>query len=536
MNKIVSQFPNQITLQFPENLEKNYCPLIVVLLGHIDHGKTSLLEAISEKKFIEKEAGEITQQIRTVQIEKDKKKITFIDTPGHEAFLELRKRGVQITDIALLIIAADEGIKSQTFEVINSIQEAKIPFIVVITKVDKKEANVQKIKQQLAEKNILIEEFGGKVICQEVSSKDKRGIDQLLEMIFLLFEMEGLKKNLDGKTEGVVIESWINPKKGVVTNLLVQKGILKEGDIFVCGSIFGKIKALENFEGKRLKKVLARTPVKALGFNAIVKGGEIFQIEENFLNAKKKTEIFTQLLPNKKEKKEISFQKTKEKELQIVIKVDREGSIEAMLDSLKKIEEKIRSASWQTKLRLKILKIEVGNITEEDIFLAKNGSKIVFGFNVKIDKKTEELAKIEGVKIKNQGIIYKLIDEIKESFSEMLEPEIIEEILGKIKILVVFKTISRSENEKEMVVGGKIIDGKIEKGAILKIYRKEKNIGLSIGQAEEAKLLQLQIERQDVQEAGRGSEVGMKVLASIKIEVDDMIEVVKRTEKKRELF
>lgn len=493
-----------------KNLEikKKIRPPVVVLLGHIDHGKTSLLEAVSGKKFLEKEIGGITQRIRALQIEKNGKKITFIDTPGHEAFLELRKKGVKVADIALLVIAADEGIKPQTIEAIDFIQENKSCLVVVITKIDKKEANIQKIKQQLAEKNILVEDFGGKIVCQEVSSKEKRGIDHLFEIILLLAEMENLEEDLKGKAEGIVIESWLDSKRGIVSNILVKKGILKEEEYFSCGQAFGKIKLLEDFEGKRLKEAFPSAPVRVLGFNKIVRGGEIFQVEENLSQAKNRAENFSKQIPQPD--KEIGFPKEfEEKILKIIIKADQQGTLEAVQNSLEKIDKE----------KIKILEKGVGDIFEKDIFLAKSSGALIFGFNVKINKEIKELAKREGIRIEIYHLIYELIDEIKKILSEMIEPEIIEESLGKIKVVVIFRTISR-EKEKEMIIGGKIVQGKIEKGIDLKIFRDEKEIG-------QAKLLQLQIEKRNIQEAKKGAEIGMRILTETKIEVGDIIEGIK---------
>lgn len=476
-------------------------PPVVVVLGHVDHGKSSILEAIKDLKITSKESGGITQHIGAYQIEHEGKKITFIDTPGHEAFSAMRSRGTKIADIAILVIAAEESIKPQTKEVIKNIKEAGIPFVVALNKIDKPTADPEKVKRELIGQDVLVESVGGKIPSVNVSASTKQGIKELLEMIILLADMEELKGDISKTASGAVIESYMDAQRGPVTTLILEDGTLKEGDIIGTKSAVGKVKSLEDFQGNPFKKALPSDPVMVLGFEQVPKTGEEFKIFENIESARKGLE--------KTSKKETSFAKALTTEtdkgfLNLIIKADVLGSLEAIENVFKNIP--------QGKAVLKILKADIGEINESDIKLAKTSESIILGFRVKTNQTAQKLALREKVKIMTFDIIYELAQTARELLEKRVAPQIIRKKIGKVRILAIFK-----KEQSRQIVGGKVMDGEIKKGVMADVYRNEEKVG-------QGKILKVQKEKEEVDAVGKGRECGLLFSGDIELQEDDILE------------
>lgn len=463
-------------------MEKVKRPPIVVILGHVDHGKSSILESIKDLKITEKEAGGITQHIGAYEIEHEGKKITFIDTPGHEAFSAMRSRGAKIADIAILVVAADEGVKEQTKEAISHIKDYNLPFIVAANKIDKPTADPEKVKRELSKVGVLVEEMGGDVPFVKVSAKTKKGITDLLELILLMAEMINLETSLEGKVEGEIIEAFLDSKKGPLATLIPKKGILKIGDIIGTPSAFGKVRSLENFQGEKIEKALPSCPVLVLGFENVPLIGERFEVFETLEEAKNNIKI--------EERKEEIIERKEGKPINLILKGDVLGSLEAIEFSLKEIP--------QEKAFFKILKSEVGEVKENDVILAQETKSFIFAFRVKIPKRVKELAIEKKVKIIEFNIIYELIEKAREII-EKTERVFKEEEIGKLKVLAVF----REEEERE-IIGGKVIEGEIKKGSNFKVLREEEEIGRGI-------ILNLQRNKKDVEKVEKGQECGLLI-------------------------
>jgi len=493
-----------------EDKKINTRPPVVVFLGHIDHGKSSLLQSIKELgiKITEKEVGGITQHIGAYQIEKDGKKITFIDTPGHEAFSQMRSRGAKVADIAILVIAADEGVKTQTKEAISHIKKAGTPMIVAINKMDKIGADPEKVKRELKKEGVLVESLGGKVPSVETSAKTGKGINDLLEMILLVAEMEGLKADFSKPAEGVIIESYLDSKRGPTATLIPEEGILKIGNILATSSTFGKVKNLENFRGEKITEASPSQPAIVIGFKDVPKVGEKFKVVSNLEEAKK-------YLRKKEERIEVLEITPEKKVLNLILKTDVLGSIEP-------IEEVLKSLP-QDKVLLRILKSEVGDINENDIKLAKAGNALILGFRVKISPTARILAQREKITIMNFDIIYDLVEGIRKFLEKFLGAEIVRTDLGKVKVLVEFW----SEKNRQ-IVGGRIIEGIVEKGSLIEILREGEIVG-------QGKMVSLQKNKRDIERAKRGEEIGILYEGENKIKKGDTLIIFKKEKKKIEI-
>lgn len=473
-------------------------PPVVVVLGHVDHGKSSLLEAIKDFEITSKESGGITQHVGAYEIEENGKKITFLDTPGHEAFSAIRSRGAKAADIAILVVAADEGVKEQTEEAISHIKKAKIPIIVAINKMDKPGADSKKVQRELADEEILLESIGGKVPSIAVSAKTKKGILELLEMILLVAEMENLTADISKPAEGVIVESYVDANRGPVATLIPQNGVLNEGDIIGTSSVVGKIKTLENFQGNPVEKALPSMPVIALGFEDCPKIGDKFRIFKNIDEAKKEFKE-----PQKITESAITDQN--KKTLNIILKADVFGSLEAIIEILKALPK--------DKVDLRILKAEVGEINEADIKTSETANALILGFRVKVSARAKNLAIREKIRIMNFDIIYELSQRVKEISEKMIEPEVVINNLGKGKVIAIFL------NEKNrQIVGVKVTEGVIKKGALLNIFRDDEKVG-------EGRIINLKREDRDIDEGLKGSECGVLYEGNIKIEEKDILEV-----------
>jgi translation initiation factor IF-2 len=477
---------------------------------------TSILDFVRKTKIAEKETGGITQHIGAYQIEHQGKKITFIDTPGHEAFSAMRSRGARVADIAVLVVAAEEGVKPQTKEAIKHIKKTGVPTIVALNKIDKKEAQPERVKKQLAENGIVVESLGGDVPSVNVSAKTGQGIGELLEMINLVAEMEAFESKPDQPATGVVIESRQDSKRGATATLLVKEGTLKNKDIIGTDSSFGKIKTMEDFRSQPIKKATPSTPTIVTGLNQVPQVGEKFYVFKSIEEAQERVE-------KKTAKRDIAGGDSREvfvfepgkKVLNIILKADVFGSLEAIKESLKSIPSE--------EAALRILKSEVGDITESDIKLAESAQAKIIGFRIKVDSQIERLAQQRKIKILTFDIIYELIQGVRDLLAKLLEPEIVRNVLGQLKILAVFKT----EKDRQ-IVGGKVIQGLVKKGALIDVLRDNKKIG-------QGAIVQLQRDKKDVDEVSKGQEAGLLVKGVTSIEKGDILEIYQEEKRKKEL-
>jgi len=442
-----------------ENIKR---PAVVVVLGHIDHGKTSLLMAIKDFKILSKESGGITQHVGAYQIEHNNQKITFIDTPGHESFSAIRSRGSKIADIAILVIDAAEGVKKQTKEAISHIKKANLSTIVAFNKIDKPEANPERVKQQLMEDDIIVESFGGQVPSVNISAKTGKGITDLLDLILLVAEMEELECDLDSSASGTIIEAYQNPRRGPTCTAIMEKGILKPGDFIATESAFGKVKNLENFLGKQIDKAFPSDPIVIVGFESMPIVGENFKVFQNMDQA------VAYVKPKKENISRLSFEnqetENNKKYLNLVIKADAFGSLEA-------IEEVIKTLPQET-VGIKIVRAEMGNVNESDIKLAKSAKGAVIAFRVKTDKIAEIAIQKEQIRVYDFEIIYTMAQKIRELMERKLIKEKERTDLGKMEITVIFRT-----EKNRQIIGGLVTEGEVVKGSLLEIMRSGEKIG-----------------------------------------------------------
>ncbi|HCP08528.1 MAG TPA: translation initiation factor IF-2 [Candidatus Moranbacteria bacterium] len=487
-------------------------PPVVTILGHVDHGKTTLLDTIRKANVAAKESGGITQHISAYQVKRKGKLITFVDTPGHEAFSAMRERGVSIADIAILVVAADDGVRPQTKEVIEYLLAKKIPTIVAINKVDKPEANIQRVKQELAENNILLEEWGGQVLSSEVSAKQNIGIDGLLENILLVAEVEDFRSDYKRDALGVVLESHLDPQKGPVATILVKTGMLKEGQDIIAGATHGRVRRIEDFTGKRMTTAGPSTPISIIGLNAAPNSNDILQvITEKSLSRSRFDELKglskTQTgslggdLSAQKIYKTIADEKIKK--LNVILKADVQGSLEAIHQILGEIKS--------DEVAINYIATGVGNTTESEVRLAQSTHAVIFGFNVETTPVAKRLAENSKVEIKNYKIIYELVEDIKTRLIEMLPMETERTELGKMKVLAIFKT-----GKKDMIIGGKVTDGKIVHGSLIDVERNDAVIG-------KGKLFNLQQNKVNVDEVASGNECGVTFEGETKIKEGDVL-------------
>ncbi len=484
--------------------EKKKRPPVVVVLGHVDHGKSSLLEAVKDVKIVEKEAGGITQHVGAYVVSHEGEDITFIDTPGHEAFSTVRSRGTEVADIAILVVAADEGVKEQTREAIEHIKKAEMPFLVAINKIDKKGVDSEKVKQDLSQEGIFLESYGGDIPFVSISAKKKTGIEELLEMILLIAQMEGIKKEKSGSAEGVVVEVHRDEKKGVVANLLVKKGSLKKGDIVVAGPSYGKIRTMENFLGEDVENAGESIPVHVTGLKGCPAAGDDFFVCEKLDEAKK-------MAGSMGKKKEIAREEQDKKSLNIIIKADVYGSLEAIKDTIKKIP--------QEEISIKIAREGIGNVSETDVECSKAFDAYIFAFCVKTEKSAERIALRDKVEIRHANVIYELVEEIREMAEHMLGEEIVRNEQGKVEILAVFRT-----QKNRQILGGKVEKGEALKSSLVEILRDGEKIG-------EGRLINVKKGEKDMEKIPEKEEFGMLLESKEKAQEGD--ELVLFTEEKR---
>ncbi len=498
-------------------------PPVITIMGHVDHGKTSLLDAIRTTNVVEGEAGGITQKIGAYQVVKDGKRITFIDTPGHEAFTDMRARGAQVTDIAILVVAADDGVMPQTVEAISHAKVAKVPIIVAVNKIDKPEANPMKVKQELMEHGIVSVEWGGDVEFVEVSAKKKINLDGLLDTILITSEILELKGNVKKRAKGVVLESRLDPKIGPIADILVQEGTLKIGDVIVAGEVQGKVKALLNDKGERVNTAIVSQPVEVIGFNNVPDAGDTMYVIQNEQHAKRIVEeVRKERKIQETTKKTISLESLSDqlkhedlKELNLILRADSKGSVDALRDSLLKLSN--------DEVAVNIIQAASGAITESDIKLAEAAGAIIIGFNVRPTTKALKEAETNKVEIRTSGIIYHIIEDIEKALAGMLDPEFKEEYQGRIEIKKVFK-VSKIGN----VAGCVVIDGKVKNDSNIRILRD--NVVIY-----EGKLASLKRFKDDAKEVVAGQECGLGVENFNDIKEGDVVEAFEMVEIKRTL-
>jgi len=488
-----------IAQEDPANLQTR--PPVVTVLGHVDHGKTTLLDAIRNTQVVKGESGGITQHIGAYQVFLDDRPITFLDTPGHAAFTAMRARGTQVTDLAILVVAADDGVMPQTREAIEHARAAQVPILVALNKVDKNNANPDRVKQELAEVGLLVEEWGGDTVCVPVSALKNQGIDDLLENILLITDVSDLKANPNRPAQGVVIEGQLDKRRGVIATLLVQNGQLKAGNFIVVGSQYGRIRAMFNDKGKKIKEAGLSVPVSVMGLSEVPEAGDFFEVVPNEKAARAivqervdKDERNRQSIERRPVSLEEFFQQrseTGDQTLRLIIKADVQGSLEPIVNSLKDLAA--------NNLKVKILLEGTGGISESDVNLAVASQAIVLGFHVGVDPAAERLAEAEGVDIRLYEIIYKLIEDIEKALKGMLEPEYADKTIGQAEVRAVFKIPKRGN-----IAGCYVLDGHITRNSFIRV-RRNGNV------LHEGKVSSLMRFTEDVRDVASGFECGIGV-------------------------
>ena len=494
---------------------------IVAVMGHVDHGKTTLLDAIRATDVVAGESGGITQHIGAYQVKHDGKTLTFLDTPGHEAFVEMRARGANVTDLIILVVAADDSVRPQTIEVINRAKFTNTPIIVAINKIDKEAANIAKTKQELAEHGILTEDWGGKTIAVEISAKNKIGIDKLLDMVLLQAEVENYTANPAGKTLGTVIESHLSQGQGPVATVIVQNGTLKVGDIIVAGMGFGRVKSMEDEHGKKLKNAGPSTPVVIAGFSNLPEAGDILQTSDS-LDEARQIGITAQKL---KHSRRLSVRSkiqgnTEDKSLNLILKADVAGSLEAIGQSFNKLKN--------DEVQINVLNEGIGEVNENDVMLADSSKATIIAFRVKANPKALNLAKQKKVSIDNYDVIYELLEDVTSAVVELFTPEMEKLVFGRAKVLAIFRT-----EKTQMIIGGQVSEGELRKNKQIAVVKKDdEGLWQEVARGE---VLELQQGKVDTKEVTRGNEFGMKIKTSYKLQEGDIIESFEESLKHKSL-
>ncbi len=486
---------------------------VVTIMGHVDHGKTSLLDAIRHARVAEREAGGITQHIGAYEVEKNGRKIVFIDTPGHEAFTRMRARGAKVTDIVVLVVAADDGVMPQTLEAIDHARAAKVPIIVAINKIDKPDAQPERIKQQLADRGLLAEDWGGDVVMVPVSAKMKQNLDLLLEMILLVADLQDLKANPSRPAMGSVLEAKLDRGRGPVATVLVSNGTLRVGDYFICGAVFGRVRAMLNDRGEQVREAEPSTPVEVQGLEELPDAGDSFQVVTDTAKAKqivlyREAKVREQTLAKSSritlEQLHKQMEAGEVKELPIILKADVGGSAEVLTDTLQKLSN--------DKVRIRVLRAGVGAITESDVLLASTSNGIVIGFNVRPERGAEAIAEEEKVDIRLHTIIYNLTDEIKRAMAGLLAPVFKEVYQGKAEVRDTFRI-----SKVGMVAGCFVQDGYLKRGSEIRLLRD--NVVVHSG-----KVGSLRRFKDDVSEVRSGMECGVTIENYGDVKPGDIIE------------
>lgn len=489
-------------------------PPVVAIMGHVDHGKTTLLDTIRKTKVVETEAGRITQHIGAYQVKRNNKQITFLDTPGHEAFAAMRARGANVTDIIVLVVAADDGVKPQTIEVINRAKITETPLIVSVNKIDKPDANVERVKRELSDYGVLIEEWGGKVPVAYLSAATGQGVDDLLDLILLQAEVMDLKANPKGQTLGTVIESHVSKTLGPVATILVQNGSLNLSDIVAVGRAFGKVRVMTDAKGGKVKLAGPASPVQITGLSDVPDAGDILKTYPTLDEAKV---VATEVLKSERAKKMHAKRKlqVEGQDLNLIIKVDVGGSLEAINEALNKLKN--------TEVKLNIIEEGVGEINENDILRAEAAKAVIIGFHAKLSPQAAKLSQSKQVSIQLYDIIYELVEDLTKQIVDMMTPEILRADLGRAKVLAIFLS-----EKGRMIVGGNVVEGKIKDQGLIEIKRENAVIG-------KGEILELQQNKAKTNEVLVGFDFGLSVKTDAKIEVGDILIVFEESIKKRSL-
>ena len=495
---------------------------VVVVMGHVDHGKTKLLDAIRKTKVVEGEAGGITQHIGAYQVIEKGQAMTFIDTPGHEAFTAMRSRGARIADVAILVVAADDGVKPQTEEVIRIITEAKLPFVVAINKIDKPGANAARVMQELAAKSVLVEGYGGTVVSAEISAKEGKGINELLDSVLLVaqVEKENLKANPDRPAVGTIIESHVDPGEGPVATMLVQTGTLKVGDVVSTGDVWGRVKALKDFLGRSTTSAGPSVPARILGLKGAPLVGDILRVQTDpkVIRELKSRKVVVRRAPQQmKTAAVVATDETKVEvqTLNLVLRADTLGSLEAIRESLKKLDH--------PEVRAEIVQSGLGNITEADVLRAETAQALLLGFDVVSTPAAESVARGKNMTMTTYDVIYDLVDDVRAALERLLKPEVIETELGRVKVLALFRTETKTQ-----IFGGKVTAGKVHAHAMLRVLRDNVQVA-------EGKLMQLQSQKSAANEVVTGQECGMKYEGPPVVQIDDVVVAFTREVKVRHI-
>ena len=500
-------------------------PPIITIMGHVDHGKTTLLDKIRTSQVASGEAGGITQHIGAYQVDSEFGSMVFLDTPGHEAFTALRQRGANVTDIVVLLVAADDGVMPQTIEAIQHAQAAKAPIVVAVNKVDRPNSDLNKVKQQLLQHNLVIEELGGETMLVPISAKTGKGIKELLEHIHLQAELLNLKSTPQGKCSGVVIESRMDHAKGVVGSVLVQRGKLEVGNYFVAGACSGRVRAMYNDKHKKIKQAFPSTPVELTGYDHMPEAGDLFNALDSEREVRQLAELrslrkrATTLLPGNR----VSLENFMEnpvaadeyRTLNLVLKADTQGSLEAILGALAK--------EGNNQLSVQVVRGGVGGITQTDISLASVSNAVVIGFHVRADNRAAQTARAEGVDVKFYNVIYELVDDIHLALEGMLRPVVREQIVGRCEVRQVF-----AKSKEGVIAGGQVEEGKLERNAQVRLYRDDVLQG-------EGSMASLRRYKEDVKSVQQGSECGFRISGYNDLKAGDVIEAFLQIEEKATL-
>ncbi len=493
-------------------------PPVVAVMGHVDHGKTSLLDAIRGASVVKGEAGGITQHISAYQVEKEGRLITLLDTPGHEAFAALREHGARLTDLVVIVVAADDGIKPQTLEAIRFARKAGVKMLVAANKIDKEGADLNRLKSQLAENELMPEDFGGDTVVLPVSAKTGQGVQELLDMILLLADVEDLKADYDGPAEGLVIESHMEMGRGPVAEALVESGVLHAGDYIVAGAAYGKIRNLDSTSGTVLKEAGPSTPVVISGMKSLPEFGDVFLVYKDEKSARQASEKAATIAKNSTSKLDMSSsdllriisQEDEQSTLNIIVKADVQGSLTSVIDSIRTLETKDVS--------VKIVSSGVGNITENDMHLALTSKSILYGFHVALPSGVKQLIARDKVQVRLYKVIYELLDDVKAEMVTLLPPEIIEKDLGRLIVKGVFKT-----TKSDIICGGEVTKGKLTAPSLAKIFR-DKEL---LAEAEVTLLKRGPVETSEVQ-TGEMCGMSLKTAGRVDLQEGDRIELFTR--------
>ncbi len=491
-------------------------PPVVTIMGHVNHGKTRLLDAIRQTNVMATEAGGITQHIGAYQVKANEQKITFLDTPGHEAFTAMRAHGAQITDITILVVAADDGVMPQTLEAIDHARAAGVPIVVAINKIDKTNANPEMVKQQLADAGLVIEEWGGDIVCVPISAKEKTGISDLLENLLVVAEVEDLKADPSRPATGVVVEAKLDKSKGPLATVLVQTGTLRIGDTVVVGTTWGRVRAMFNDMGKQVKKVEPASPVELLGLSSVPQAGDTLtavadERRAQALIEKRKLEMQQKSLDSRAVSLDTLFDQIstgRVKELNVILKTDVQGSLEPIRNSLEQLVTE--------EVQVRIIHSGTGNITKNDVMLAIASKGLIIGFGVSSREGARRLANAEGIDIRYYDVIYNLIDDVEKALKGMLEPSLVEVIEGRAEVRAIFLAAKRKK-----IAGTYVTEGKVSRGALVRLRRGEEIVC-------ESTVSSLRRLKDDVKEVAAGYECGIGISDFDEFQVGDMLEFFKR--------